>query len=78
MTISITDAIINADREKQTKKERGKKMTKKEYKTLMDLITRYGDACETFGDYMSAKNAEVCYEAKKEIKNFLKKFVKEA
>lgn len=53
-------------------------MTKKEYKILMDLITRYGDACEAFGDYMSAKNSEACYESKKEIKKFLKKFIKEA
>lgn len=53
-------------------------MTKKEYEALMNLIENYGDACEAFGDYMSKRNSEACGEARKEIENFLKNFVKEA
>jgi len=53
-------------------------MTKKEYETLMNLIENYGDACEKFGDYESERNSEKCYDARKEIENFLKNFVKEA
>lgn len=53
-------------------------MTKKEYEILMNLIVCYGDACEAFGDYVSERNSEKCYDARKEIEKFLKKFVKEA
>lgn len=53
-------------------------MTKKEYEILMNLILCYGDACEAFGDYCDTENSEACYDARKEIEDFLKKFVKEA